>query len=281
MKIGVLSESFRLPMLQAVDQAAALGLDGLQIYAVGEELDCGRCNPGTVRELRRHIESKGLCVSAVCGDLGGHGFAIEQDNPAKIETSRRIVDLALELSTHVITTHIGVIPQDTGCRRYAVMQQACARLSEYAKSVGAVFAIETGPEKAETLRRFLDSLPQGGIGVNMDPANLVMVTDDDPVQAVRTLAPYIVHTHAKDGRRLRPSDPQTVYDFFAEGGIGDLRLEEYFIETPLGGGDVDFPAYLNALREIGYDGFLTIEREVGKDPAADILHARDFLRQYL
>lgn len=281
MKIGVLSESFRLPMLQAVDQAAALELDGLQIYAVGRELNCGRCAPDTVKELRRHIEASGLCVSAVCGDLGGHGFAIEQDNPAKVDTSKRIVDLALELSTRVITTHIGVIPQDTTCRRYAVMQQACASLAEYARSAGAVFAIETGPEKARTLRDFLGTLPQGGIGVNLDPANLVMVTDDDPVQAVHTLAPYIVHTHAKDGRRLRPADPQAVYDFFAEGGIGDLRLEDYFLETPLGSGDVDFPAYLQALRQIGYDGFLTIEREVGRDPAADILHARDFLRKYL
>ena len=117
MKIGVLSESFRLPMLQAVDRAAALGLDGLQIYAVGEELDCGRCAPGTVRELRNHIEACGLCVSAVCGDLGGHGFAVEEANPAKIETSRRIVNLAMELSTRVITTHIGVIPNDPSCRR--------------------------------------------------------------------------------------------------------------------------------------------------------------------
>ena len=125
---------------------------------------------------------------------------------------------------------------------------------------------------------FLDSLDSKGVGVNLDPANLVMVTDDDPVAAVHTLAPYIVHTHAKDGVMLKKTDPQIIYDFFAEGGIGDLRLEEFFLETPLGEGKVPFDAYLSALKEIGYQGYLTIEREVGADPAADIRAAVAFLQ---
>ena len=69
-----------------------------------------------------------------------------------------------------------------------------------------------------------------------------------------------------------------IYDFFAEGGIGDLRLGDYFLETPLGQGAVDFDRYLGALKEIGYKGFLTIEREVGEDPTADIRLAVDFLK---
>lgn len=281
MKIGVLSESFRLPLQQAVCEAARLELDGLQIYAVGSELDCGRCPAQTVRDLKSAVEDHGLAVSAVCGDLGGHGFARPEENPGKIELSERIVDLALELGTHIITTHIGVIPRDSACSRYRIMQDACGRLAEYARSAGAVFAIETGPETAGTLLSFLQSLPPGGIGVNMDPANLVMVTAEDPVHAVEVLGKYIVHTHAKDGVRLRPADPQAVYDFFAEGGIGDLRLEEYFRETPLGEGAVDFDAYISALRAADYHGFLTIEREVGENPARDIVHARDFLKRYL
>ena len=281
MKIGVLSESFRLPLQQAVCEAARLELDGLQIYAVGSELDCGRCPSKTVRDLKSAVEDHGLAVSAVCGDLGGHGFARPEENPSKIELSERIVDLALELGTQIITTHIGVIPRDSACSRYRIMQDACGRLAEYARSAGAVFAIETGPETAETLLSFLQSLPPGGIGVNMDPANLVMVTAEDPVYAVKVLGKYIVHTHAKDGIRLRPADPQAVYDFFAEGGIGDLRLEEYFRETPLGEGAVDFDAYISALHAADYHGFLTIEREVGENPARDIVHARDFLKRYL
>lgn len=58
-----------------------------------------------------------------------------------------------------------------------------------------------------------------------------------------------------------------IYDFFAEGGIRDLRLEEYLLETPLGKCWVDFDAYLKALRKIGYNGYWVIEREIGSDPA--------------
>ena len=191
----------------------------------------------------------------------------------------RSVDLALEMGAHVVTTHIGVIPAEKN-DTYKILQEACGELAEYAHENGAWFAIETGPEPAVRLKEFLDSLSSSGVAVNLDPANLVMVTDDDPVQAVYTLKDYIVHTHAKDGILLRKTDPQIIYDFFAEGGIGDLRLDEYFKEVPLGQGKVDFDAWLKALREIGYKGFLTIEREVGSDPAADIGMAVDFLRSH-
>ena len=192
--------------------------------------------------------------------------------------SKRIVDLALELGTRVVTTHIGVVPADKNCERYEIMQKACTELGSYAGSCGASFAIETGPEKAQTLRAFLDDTGVRGLGVNLDPANFVMVTGDDPVRAVETLGRYIVHTHAKDGVMLKAADPQIIYDFFAEGGIGDMRIEDYFREVPLGEGRVDFDGYLKALDKIGYHGYLTIEREVGDDPEADIRAAVAFLR---
>jgi len=97
------------------------------------------------------------------------------------------------------------------------------------------------------------------VAVNLDPANLVMVAGDDPVAAVHTLKDYIVHTHAKDGRMMKGQDPA-------------------YVELPLGEGDVDFKNYLKALGEIGYRGYLTIEREVGDDPEKDIAKAADFLR---
>ena len=75
-------------------------------------------------------------------------------------------------------------------------------------------------------------------------------------------------------------DPRVIYDFFAEGGIGDLRLDDYFKEVPLGQGGVDFDGYMKALEDIGYTGFLTIEREVGENPAADIALAVEFLNRY-
>lgn len=278
--IGIMADSLRLPFAESLQKCRQLGADGVQLYAVSGEMAPEAQTPEKIAEKRRILADNGLAVSALCGDLGGHGFCLAEENPEKILRSKRIVDLALALDCRVVTTHIGVVPADTGCDRYRIMQQACVELAEYAHRNGAWFAVETGPESAARLRQFLDSLGTPGVGVNMDPANLVMVTDDDPVAAVHTLAPYIVHTHAKDGVLRKKTDPQIIYDFFAEGGIGDLRLEEYFLETPLGEGSVPFDDYLHALDDIGYRGYLTIEREVGADPAADIRKAVAFLRQH-
>ena len=169
-----------------------------------------------------------------------------------------------------------MVPADKNHDRYKIMQEACFELSRFADSMEAHFAIETGPEKSEVLKAFLDSLGSKGVGVNLDPANLVMVTGDDPVTAVHNLKDYIVHTHAKDGIRLRESNPEYIYNV-----VHPIPEEfsgiKYFEEVPLGTGSVDFAKYLKALEEIGYRGFLTIEREVGKNPEADIKTAYDFL----
>lgn len=276
--IGIMADSLHLPFEASLAKCRELGADGVQLYAVEGEMAPENQTAATIAEKRHILAECGLEVSALCGDLGGHGFAVASENPQKIERSKRIVDLALELGGSIVTTHIGVVPEDVQSERYKVMQEACNELAAYAHQNGAWFAIETGPEPADRLRAFLDSLDTKGVGVNLDPANLVMVTDDDPVAAVYTLAPYIVHTHAKDGVLLQKTDPQIIYDFFAEGGIGDMRLEEYFLETPLGQGKVPFDSYLSALKEIHYAGYLTIEREVGADPIADIRTAVAFLQ---
>ena len=77
---------------------------------------------------------------------------------------------------------------------------------------------------------------------------------------------------------LKKSDPVEIYNVFAEGGIEGLNVADYFIETPVGEGDVDFNAYVGALRDIGFEGFLTIERETGDDPSADIAKAAEYAR---
>lgn len=277
-KIGLIADCLRLPFRESIEKSAQLGAEGVQLYAVNGEMAPENMTRQDIVEKRSILDANGLKVSALCGDLGGHGFTIEEDNQWKIERSKKIVDLALELGSNIVTTHIGVVPRDKTSRTYKVLQEACNELAEYAHSQGAYFAIETGPETATSLKDFLDSLSSKGVAVNMDPANLVMVTGDDPVKAVYTLRDYIVHTHAKDGIMLKQTDPKLIYDFFAEGGIGDLRLDEYFKEVPLGQGQVDFKAYLAALRDIGFSGYLTIERETGPDPLEDIRQAISYLR---
>lgn len=270
--IGVILESFRTDFTTALDKAQAMGAQGIQAYATYGELAPENMTPDKTREFLKNVKDHGMVISALCGDLG-HGFGNADLNPELVEKSKRILDLALELETDVVTTHIGVVPGDKNHPRYAVMQDACGQLAEYADSVKAHFAIETGPETAETLKGFLDGLHSTGVAVNLDPANLVMVTADDPVQAVYTLKDYIVHTHAKDGRRLYYRDPEELYGLVES----EMLATPSFEELPLGEGDVDFPNYLKALNDIGYKGFLTIEREVGDAPEKDIKTAVYFL----
>ena len=275
--IGAIVESFRLPTREAIKAAAALGLNGLQMYATKGENAPENLGGAQRRELLQFVRDQGLCFSAICGDLG-QGFMNPEKNPALIEKSKRIMDLAKDLDCDIVTTHIGVVPADKNHPRYEIMQRACYELAQYADAMGSHFAIETGPETAVVLKAFLDDLGSTGVAVNLDPANLVMVTEDDPVAAVHTLQKYIVHTHAKDGISLLPSNPELVYHAVEHDG---WDAEESFREVPLGQGSVDFPAWLKALEDIGYTGYLTIEREVGDDPAADIALAAGFLRDLM
>ena len=272
--IGVMLESFKLPIPQALDAAVAVGAQGIQAYATRGELDPEVLVGEKRKEFLRMVKDHGLVISALCGDLG-KGFGIPELNPQLIEKSKRIVDLAKELETDIVTTHIGVVPTDPAHPRYAIMQEACGQLAEYADQMKAHFAVETGPETSAVLCKFLDSLHSTGVSVNLDPANLVMVTGDDPVQAVYNLRKYIVHTHAKDGRQIYAKDPEKVYHLVPD---EELIHDAAYIELPLGEGNVPWKPYLAALTDIGYHGFLTIEREVGGQPAKDIETAANFLR---
>ena len=277
MKLGVISDCFGQSMEKSIVMAGELGLAGLQVYAVSGDFCPENLTEADICRYRSLIAENGLTVSALCGDLGGHGFEIASEHPWRIEKTKRIIDLANKMDTSVVTTHIGVIPEDPNAERYKVMLEAVTACGEYASAHGVTLAIETGPETAPVLNGFVRKAGQG-VGVNLDPANFVMVTGQDPAEAVLLLREKIVHTHLKDGKMLKKSDPVEIYRCFAEGGIEALNVADYFLETPVGEGHVDFAAYLSALRQVGYDGFLTIERETGADPAADIRKAADYIR---
>ncbi len=280
MKIGVITDCFKKSHEEGIILASELKLDGVQIYAT-----TGEFSPDLTKEekerYKKLLRDNGLVVSALCGDMGGYGFEIEKDNPERIEKTKRIVDLAVEFGAKVVTTHIGVIPSDKTNPRYAVMLDALTKCGLYAKEKGVTLAIETGPETAKTLLSFVEDT-KGGVGVNLDPANFTMVTGQDAVEAVYLLKDYIVHTHVKDGRRLDENqNPTDVYHAFAVGGVDALNACKGFTELPIGKGDVDWDEYLKALKDIGYDGFLTIERECGDDPVSDIRLAVNYIKDKL
>ncbi len=251
-KIGVMVESFRLGVRQGLVKAREVGADGVQVYVTGGDVSPEGLTESGRREFRKLLADNRLTLSAVCADYG-KGFLDANRNDETVPKSKACVDLALELGTNIITTHIGRLPDDENDPRYRAAFDAVSDLADYAASRDAFFATETGPESPEHLRAFLEKVASPGIKVNYDPANFVM-RDFDQLGGVEVLGPWIVHTHAKDGLR----------------GQGK--------EVALGDGDVDFPEYLARLEAIGYDGFLTIEREVGPDPMADIVKAVKFLR---
>ena len=276
--IGVMLESFRLPDREAIEAAKRIGAQGVQTYCTAGEHAPENMTRDKKRELLSMMDDAGLVFSAICGDLG-RGFGNPELNPALIEKSKRIMELAKELGSDVVTTHIGVVPGDPAHPRYRVMQDACRELAEFADGMGSHFALETGPEPSSVLKRFLDSLGSRGVAVNLDPANLVMVVGDDPVDAVYSLKDYIVHTHAKDGVMVKRTNPEYIYGVTPT--PEDVRGATFYRELPLGEGKVGFPSYLAALEDVGYRGFLTVEREAGDDPVKDIGNAAEFLREVM
>lgn len=279
MKIGVISNSFRVDFKESVKKAAAVGAQGIQTYATNGEFSVETLDTlQKRRDTLKYVKENGLVFSALCGDFGGHGFMNPDENPERIRRSKAILDLALDLECTVVTTHIGVVPADKSNPRYSVMQKACCELGEYGDRIGASFAIETGPESAEVLLEFIQSLGVNGVRVNLDPANLAMVCGEDSANAAKLLGPYTVHTHAKDGIMLVRENPEIIYGLLKHDSIEKI---EYFREVVLGTGAVNFDKYLPALAAAGYNGFLTVEREVGQTPEKDIRIAVDFLKEKL
>ena len=266
MKIGVIVESFRRPFREGVEVAASIGAAGIQAYATfGSYLDVEKSSDEHLKEALDIVKSNGLVFSAICGDFGT-GFADAENNHIYVERSKRVLDLAKKLECDVVTTHIGTVPAEE-CEKKEVMRKACRELALYADSIGS---------------GFLDSLGANGVRVNFDPANLVMVAGDRPETAVHELGKYIVHTHAKDGIKLDGSldkDIKVTIGDVAKGHDELLAMGQAFIELPLGQGGVNFDTYLPELKKTGFDGFLTIEREVGENPEADVRMAADFLRE--
>lgn len=276
LKIGVMVESFRLSTYDGIAKAAEVGAKGIQMYTLKET------HPDQLSKLQRknllaYIRSYGLTISALCGDFGGFGLEKAPDNPEKIRQIKQAIDLAVDLETNIVTTHIGTIPADETLPVYRILYAACAELAKYAEKAGIVFAIETGPEASLTLKKFIESINSKGIGVNFDPANLRMVTGEDSVYAAENLKKYVVHVHAKDGIQLKEIEPVKIYHYFAGENPDNINIDDYFKEVPLGTGQVNFPGFIKVLQQFGYDGYYTIEREVGANPFQDIRDAVTFL----
>jgi len=250
--VGVFADNLGLGVWDGMKKAAEIGADGVQFYTTRGPLSPENLPKDKRADVRKLLSDLGLTLSATCSDFG-QGLVDDARNKDLIPKIKANIDLAVDLGTNIITTHIGHVPAEKDDPIWGILIKALDEVGAYAEAAGAVLATETGPEEGATLAALLGSLKTSAIRVNFDPANFIIYGYDHRA-AVDALRPYIVHTHAKDAK-------------------GQL-------EVPLGQGDVDFPWYIGKLRSLGYDGFYTIEREVGPDPIGDIKQAIAFLRTF-
>jgi sugar phosphate isomerase/epimerase len=243
-----------MPTKPSLRKAKELGAHGVQLWVVNNDLEPRNLSKSGRDELVTYMAALSLERSALCGDIGGFGDPATVDE--RIARTKEMFDLCCDLFTPILTTHIGVVPEDP--KAYNALVEAVREVANYAAERGCCFATETGPEEPAGLAKFIKAVDSSGAMVNYDPANLCM-NGFDHLEGVRILKPYIVHTHAKDG-------------------IHNSAKEGEYREMALGKGDVNFPAYLSVLREVGFSGYLTIERECGDDPVSDIAEAVGFLK---
>ncbi len=173
------------------------------------------------------------------------------------ERNRRIVFDAIEatadLNVEYLSFHAGFMDHEdaVGFRKF------CDRISELADVAsehGVVLLLETGQETADDLSHFLDVIEHPAIGVNFDPANMILYGKGNPIEAVHTLAPWIRHVHIKDA-------------------VASTDSCEWGTEVPWGDGEVGSADFMQVLCEIKYNGDLAIEREAGDQRRQDIIHA--------
>ena len=188
------------------------------------------------------------------------GFIPPSTRAARLNRTLELVDVAAKLGVDSIACHIGFVPEDKHDPDYVDVREGVRRVCDYAASYGQTFALETGHDPALELLEFIEDVNRPNLKVNFDPANMILYGSGDPHDAVRVLASKIVSVHAKDG------------DWPAPHSLGKERA--------LGKGAVDFPRFIQTLRDAGYQGALCIEREA-HDPVErveDMRAAVPFLR---
>ena len=177
----------------------------------------------------------------------------------RVEQLKRGADFAKKIGVVDVITHAGFLPECPTDPTYPEILETIRDLAQYMKDQGQYFLFETGQETPTTLLRFIQECNTGNIGINFDTANLILYGKANPIDALDVIGPYVRGIHAKDG-------------FYPTNG---MKLGH---EVKVGDGKVNFPVFIKRLKECGYDGALTIEREIsGDQQIKDIIETRDYL----
>lgn len=185
------------------------------------------------------------------------GIVPDEHWPRNRQMVVRAAEITAELGVPYLTMHVGFLESDDPDQQARVGRRL-VELADAAAACGVGLLLETGQETAACLGDLLAAWNHPALGVNFDPANMILYGKGDPVAAVRTLAPWIRHIHVKDA-------------------VGSTSPDAWGTEVLWGNGQVGAEAFLDALGDIGYAGTLAIEREAGDRRLEDIRLAADRL----
>ena len=172
-------------------------------------------------------------------------------------------DFAAKLGVKDVVTHMGFIPENPNDPQFPLFCDAVRRVAEHLKKNGQNLLFETGQETPVTMLRCFETVGTDNLRVNLDTANVILYGKANPVDALDVFGKYVAGIHAKDG-------------FYPVNG------RELGAETRIGDGKVDFPALFRKLRELGYDAYVTIEREIdGEQQTEDIRYAKKYLENII
>jgi len=255
MKLGIRLESLGLPLRRALAEAQKMGVPGVQFDAVGDLAPKNLSQTGR-RELRNLLRAHSLELTAIGAPMR-RGFDLAENLQARIDHVREVMAFSFEMGPRIVIVEPGRLPADDSTAT-PHMHEALLALGQHGNRVGSTLALETGLEGGEALANFLASFDTGGLGVNYDPANLLM-HGHDPYIGLRSLVGKIVHAHAKDARAVSPSRDAA--------------------EVPLGHGDIEWMRLLAMMEEVEYRDWLVVERESGDRHVADVAAGVQFLRR--
>jgi sugar phosphate isomerase/epimerase len=208
-----------------------------------------------------------IAVTAVCSYTGEDyadiptvqrtvGLVPSATRPERIARTKAVSDVAKKLAIDSVACHIGFVPEGATDPVYAQIRDVTREICDYCGANGQFFTLETGQEPAKVLLKFIQDVERPNLKINFDPANMILYGTGDPVEALDVLGGDVISVHCKDGDWPPRDQPAA---------LGTERA--------LGEGSVDFPAFISKLKEIGYRGLLSIERE-GAEPAQRVRDIR-------
>lgn len=182
--------------------------------------------------------------------------------PHNLAHASALADLAAEAHVRLITFHAGFLPESPHDPERATIMDRLCHLADLFAQYKIDIALETGQESAETLEHVLSDLNRANLGVNFDPANMILYGMGDPIAALRRLGPHVRQVHIKDAIASRTSG-------------------EWGAEVPIGEGQVHWRAFFAALAELARPIDLVIEREAGDQRIKDIQTAAHLITEQL